>query len=200
MELAEELVFSNEVAEWSKKYLYEIRDLEVENLKVQTDSRNNYLTKLQERKQRAKDAYLDGTFTQQEYLEEKRNLEKEEMVHEAQPKNVDWYSIALESMSFSDTIKTVWKHGDISHKREVLRELKSNFVWDEQNLNVFNVSWVNTLIEQLPTVTEEINKIEQEKSLVKQGDLADFKETFPSLCGWRESNSRPLLGRQIFYH
>ena len=86
-------------------------------------------------------------------------------------------------------MKLVWENGQVQQKRELLQKLQSNFVWNEQNLNVFNAKWINTIIKYLPRVEEEINKIEQAKSLVKQGDLADFRETFPSVCGWRESST-----------
>jgi len=76
----------------------------------------------------------------------------------------------------------VWEKGQVSQKRELLQKLQSNFVWDEQNLNVFNAKWIDTIISYLPRVTEDQIKIEQAKSLVKQGSLTDLRETFPSVC------------------
>lgn len=200
LELAEQITLSDEVAEWSKKYLHEIRDIEVEDIKTQTETRNNYLKKLEERKQRAKEAYLDKVFNREEYEEEKARLEQEELSFKAQPQKVDWYSIATNLVGYAEKIKTVWEHGDIRHKRDILLEIKSNFVWNEEKLTIYNVNSINTLITGLSEGKEEINKIEQVKTLVKQGDLLEMRQSFPTLCGWGESNSRPLVGSQIFYH
>lgn len=200
LELAERITLNENLMEWSKKYIHLIKDSEVDEIKEKTKSRNNYFKKLEERKKRAKDAFLDGVFSQEEYQEEKVRLEQEEKNQKAQPKKKDWYTISSQLVSLGYEMKLVWENGQVNQKREILQKLQSNFVWNEENLNVFNTKWIDTILKHLPRVNEEQIKIEQAKSLVKQGDLADFRETFPSLCGRRESNSRPLVGSQIFYH
>ena len=200
LQLAEQISFDEKIIEWSKKYLHELRDKEVEDMRQVSVSQNNYFKKLEERKQRAKDAFLDGVFTQEEYQEEKRSIEKEEKQKKTQPQKADWYALADSLMTFSGEIRLVWEHGQVKEKRAILEKLQSNFMWDEKSLNVSNTKQVNVLIEYLPKVMDEINSIEQAKSLDKQGSLQDFRDTCPTLCGWGESNSRPLLGRQVFYH
>jgi DNA invertase Pin-like site-specific DNA recombinase len=198
--LAQKITLSKSLTEWSQKYLHEIKDKEVEFIHQASQEQENYLNKLTERKRRAKDAYLDGTFTQEEYLEEKQQLEKEESQQKSKPEKTDWYSLVSELTTLGEEIQNVWVKGTIKSKRKVLEKLKSNFVWDEQNLNVSNVKWINAIITGLIEGRDEINEIEQVKTLAKQGDLLEMRQSFPTLCGRRESNSRPLVGSQIFYH
>tara|TARA_B100001179_G_C18586990_1_gene402664 strand:+ start:205 stop:1932 length:1728 start_codon:yes stop_codon:yes gene_type:complete len=200
IELAEQITLNENLMDWSKKYINLIKDNEINEIKEKTQSRDNYFKKLEERKKRLKDGYLDGIFSQEEYREEKKKLEQEEKSEKAQPKKKDWHTLSSELVTLGHEMKLVWKDGQVKQKRDILQKLQSNFIWNEENLNVSNAKWIDTILKHLPTVQEQQIKIEQAKSLVKQGSLQDFRETFPSLCGWRESNSRPLLGRQIFYH
>ncbi len=198
--LAELIVLNKDMMNWSKKYIHILKDREIDDMKKVTESRDNYFKKLDERKRRAKDALLDGIFTQSEYKEEIINLEKEEQGKRSEPEKINWFDKMNELTTIGEELKLVMIKGDVIQKRDILHRLQSNFVWNEENLNVINEKHVETLMTGLIDGKDEINVIEHQKSLVKQGDLTEMRDAFPTLCGWRESNSRPLVGSQIFYH
>jgi site-specific DNA recombinase len=196
IKLAHQLKMSDELTFWSQKFLNEAKDEEIQAGEDITRSRKQRLQKLEDRKLRAKDAYLDGVFTQEEYMNEVTELERMHLEEKAQPQKSNWHITANNLTAIGNEIIETWKKCDIKEKREVLAKLQSNLCWDEEKLSIITPKWVNALVSMLPRVQSEINSIEPLKTLEKQYSLEDIQETFPTLCTMWEAVRTTILNEE----
>ena len=193
LSLASMIKMTPSVAGWSRKYLDEVKDTELQNLKTVSENRQRYLDSLEMKKSRAKDAFLDGIFNKEEYQTEIQKLKRLEAQERAKPLKVDWHSKLTDLTHLGDKIDKVWRRDNIKAKRAILADMSSNIHWDEKKLYFSTPKWLFAYINDLPSVHTEIQGFEQQKDLINQCDLEKLRDTFPSLCRMLENVRTNLI-------
>jgi len=182
LSIAKQIQFSPKMTQWSQKYLHLIKDMDIDRMKAVENAQEKQREQLEKRKRRAKEGYLDGFFTKEEYQAELEKLNLEELHEKAKPESVDWYSTLYSLTTLGQEIIHVWENGTTKEKRTIFTALQSNLCWDEEKLHVYKPKWLECLIEQLPAAEAEIEAIEPMKSVDKQDDYDTFRERFPTMC------------------
>ena len=141
------LTFSKEFAEWSKKYIVELKDKEINDSvfiaqKVEADK-----SKYEAKKTRLRAMLRDEQITDGEYKDDLLALNKQYAVAGDGKGRVDWFSRMNEIVDLTLCTKEVLEKGSMQAKRNILSRLGSNLVWDDENLSIYNDIAVNKLVE-----------------------------------------------------
>ena len=191
------LTFSKSLTQWSQNYLRDLKDKEVIENQAMVSSEKELKQSIQDQKQRAKEAFLNGTFTESEYKDTVHDLAHQEAKITSKKPSVDWFSKAMEMTTIGSEIGLVWKNGSIEDKREVLSKLGSNFLWDEEKLSITNTSEINTLISGYKTIQTKIKESELANTVINIREFEENQEAFPSLqTMW--DNVRTFLIKHIY--
>lgn len=204
---AKSIIFTPELAEMSKQLLSIMNGKELNKEKEHQDIQRAYTQKLEARKSRAKEAYLEGIFTKEEYEGELEKLKHEEMRQKSQPKVIDWHTLADSLTTLGNDILYIWENGSIQDKRGLLEKLQSNLCWDEEKHSIIKAKWLEPLVSGLPKLRDDFSLVEPVKSIVKQDSDGMFDNCCPSLWAmWEDIRTRiiesfrnPIATRPLQY-
>lgn len=184
LKLADCIAMDSKVTKWSQKFINEIADKELEDWREQSHRQSIAVEELQKKKDRIKEAYIDGVFNKEEYCDEIRKIDaKAALSNEIIKHKTQWKDFLYSLTNLSSEMKMVWKTGTINHKREVFKQLRSNFVWDEKNLSFYAPIWLETLILGIHSFKFKNEPIKPKNHHIKQSDLAENDTASQSL--WR---------------
>ena len=103
----ENLQFSPELVEWSKKYICEMKDKEIQDKIVITQRKSERIVELQNKKAKLRSMYQEGKFSDEEYKEDLARLEISYKDTSATFANSDWYSRLTEIINITEEISKV---------------------------------------------------------------------------------------------
>jgi DNA invertase Pin-like site-specific DNA recombinase len=166
----ENLDFSPEMVEWSKKYIHEMKEEEISR-KIVTDYRKEERKiEYQEKKTGSRAMWRDGKITEDEYNEDIEKLNRDYAdVIDSTTKKVDWYSRLIEIADLTGRVGEVLKSDNIQSKRNLLSSLGSNLVWNEEKLSIINRKEIDALINGVKRHKSEYLEFGISKSLIGQG-------------------------------
>lgn len=166
-----------QLLEWSKKYIHELKDLEVnKNLNIENDNlkRKEFYEK---KKKNATKLFIEGEIDADEKKIFLADLEIEFADLKITTTNkVDWVEKLEEILDLTSTFKDIIANGNLEAKRNVLTRLGSNWVWNDKELIINNTNTINTLISGIKKIKPIILEFGNEKALVEQG-LSDENST-----------------------
>lgn len=181
----ENLNFSPDLVEWSKKYIHEMKDNEIVRDAVISERKTERKNELQEKRAKTRAMLRDEKITQAEYDEDIKRLESEYAdVHTQKTGKVDWYARLMEITDITAGVSHVLKGEDAASKRNILSSLGSNLIWDDKNLTIINTKEVDALIAGIKRVKAEYPKFEPKNYRVNKGQnekTGDFSPAFSSL-------------------
>ena len=163
------IAFSDDIVEWSKKYIHEMKEREVSEKILFNQRKEQRKTEYQEKKARTRAMLRDGKFTQEEYDEDIKALNSEYSDVEETVTKIDWYSRLMEISNITERIATVLKSDDIQAKRNILSALGSNLVWDDENLLIINKKEIEILINGVKRIKSTYPKFEPRNYVVNKG-------------------------------
>lgn len=181
IDLGNSILLSPELTQWSQAYLSSLRDREIGDIKKIDESRSQHLEKIMKRKNRAKEAFLDGIFSKEEYQEEIEKIQLDEMREKARPKVIDWYATAQSLTTLGQEIIHIWKNGTVEDKRLLLGRLQVNHLWDEQKHRIIMPKPIKILISELSSLMYEKGLGEPVESVAKQSCYVYSLGAFPYL-------------------
>ena len=189
----ENLKLSAAMAEWSKKYLKEIKDKEVNENLVVVDNKNNLREEIKRKKKKLLNLLVDEVIGKQEYDSGIKDLDLQERdLDRNTERGIDWYSKAEQIVDLTQEFVKIMSSDDTEAKRRVLSALGSNLTWDEEKLNVINRKSIDILIHGLKTIQAEKPQFEPEKYFAVSSPNRVFDPQMITMLRGLDSNQRPI--------
>lgn len=167
--VTDNLVFSDSLLDWSKKYIHELKDKEItENILLRKDKENRK-KELEHKKHKMREMLRDEKITEDEYKTdlEMLNLQYKDL-DEIRSDN-DWYSEMLDITSLIEEIRKVIRNNTFESKRNILSRLGSNLVWNDKELSIYSKKSIEKLVEGIKRIKLEFPKFEPKNYQVPQG-------------------------------
>lgn len=176
--MKESLTLPIELCDWSKKYIYELKDKEVsENLyKVQDKEKRRADFELKKSRMRA--MWRDGKIIEEEYDQDLALLTLEYKDLQNDVNTVDWMKEMNDISDITTVIIDILANGSFEAKRNILTRLGSNLTWNDENLLIDSKKSINTFINGLKTVKPILSKFGNQKALVEQ----ELNDNSSELC------------------
>lgn len=167
--IGENLTFSQELAEWSKKYISELKDREInENVfrkqKEQTDK-----AEYEAKKSRLREMLRDQQITNDEYKSDIETLNKQYIAADTKKIAVDWYSKMNGIVDLTLCTREIFEKGSVQAKRNILSKLGSNLTWDGEKLSISNSNAINKLVEGIKRAKTISPKFEPKNYRINKG-------------------------------
>lgn len=164
-----DLTFSPSLSEWSKKYINELKDREINEKLVTHKSKEERRAEFEKHKARSREMLRDKHISLQEYNEDIASLNDRYSDINEEVKSVDWYSEMNEIVDLTQELKETLNSGSVQSQRVILSRLGSNLVWNDENLNIINRKSVNTLIKGLRLIRSNYPKFEPKNYVINKG-------------------------------
>lgn len=180
----ENLNFSQELAEWSKKYITELKDKEINDSVFRKQKQEVDKSEYENKKTRLRQMLRDEQITNEEYKTDLEDLNKKYAVVDDKKEAVDWYSKMNEIVDLTLCTKEILEKGTMQAKRNILSKLSSNLVWNEEKLSIYNSKAINKLVEGIKGIRERNPKFEPKNCVVWKGLNEKTDEFSPVFSTW----------------
>ncbi len=178
------LELSSELLSWSRKYIRELKDDELETKIALADQENNKIEDAKKRKQNVIKLMADGNLSGEDGKATLDNLNK--IINSevnGRYKEPDWFQKAMEITDLIEEFAKIMKSDDVSAKRRTFAKLGSNLTWNEEMLNIINTKWIDVLIEGLSEVKSKKEQFEPNiGGSIKQQSVPFGDGLRPMLC------------------
>ena len=183
LNIAGRITLDSSLVKWVRDFIEELADKELKNWQSIQKTKDDRKRQLSIRRKRVKDAFLDGTFTKEEFREEITGIDSEiTSLDKTVSKKDDWKFFLLSLINIGSEIQMIWKSGGVTDKRAVLTKLGLKFVWDEEILSIYAPIWLETFLKGLYAIKEKNELTKLKNPLKKKGDLSISREISPALC------------------
>jgi len=183
------LNFSEELAEWSRQYITELKDKEINETVFKKQKEQADKVEYELKKTRLRAMLRDEQISNEEYKTDLASLNKLYKKEEKE-NEVDWYSKMNKIINLTTCLKENLEKGGIKTKRLMLSELGSNLIWNDKELNIYNSIPINKLVEGIK-LAKQINPEFEPKNCVVNKGLNEKTEVFSSIF----STMLPLLDK-----
>jgi len=163
------LFFSKEFADWSRKYIIELKDKEIGKKVLLERTKDDRKIEFENKKSRLRAMLRDKQITDNEYSEDLNSLSVEYGDISIKKEDIDWYTEMNEIVDLTQELEGVLKNGTIQAKRTILSKLGSNLTWNEKILNISNKKSVNKLVNNMKMIKSEFPRFEPKTFLTAQG-------------------------------
>jgi len=174
------LNFSKELADWSKKYITELKEKEINDSVFRKQKEESDKAEYEAKKTRLRSMLRDQQITNEEYQTDLADLNKKYSFTDGKKNQVDWYSKMNEIVDLTLSTKEILQNGSIKAKRNVLSKLGSNLVWDDKNLSIYNDISINKLVEGIKGAKAKNPEFEPKNCVVFKG-LYEKTDVFSSV-------------------
>jgi site-specific DNA recombinase len=152
-QVVNELVFSPQLAAWSKQYIEELKVKELNEAIFKNRIEENSRAEFEKKKSRLRAMLRDNQITDGEYRTDLETLQHQ-YAQSVEKRSVDWYSRMNEIVDLTECMRNVLANGTVQQKRNVLSKLGSNLVWNDVELNIHNDIAVQKLIDGIKRARE----------------------------------------------
>lgn len=180
------LSFSKEFADWSKKHITELKDKEINDSIFEKQIEATNKSEYESKKARLRQMLRDEQITGEEYKSDLKDLNGKYSNVGGENKTIDWYSKMNEVVDITLCIKDVFENGGMQAKRNMLSRISSNLVWDEENLCIYNSKSINKLVEGIKGIKSKFPKFEPKNFLTDTGlneKTSDILPVFSMMLG-----------------
>ena len=178
------LTFSKDLADWSKKYITELKNKEI-NDRIFFEQKNEAdKVEYESKKTRLRAMLRDEQITNEEYKSDLEALNKKYAVGDKKQNSVDWYSQMNEIVDLTLYMSKVLESGTLQAKRNILSNLGSNLVWDDKNLFIYNRLAIEKLVNGIKLSMQVSPKFEPKINFATQGlneKTSEFSPVFSIL-------------------
>lgn len=165
----ENLTFSQELAEWSKKYITELKDREINENIFRKQKEQADKVEYEIKKSRLREMLRDQQITDDEYKTDLEALAKRYTVTSVKKEGVDWHSKMNEIVDLTLCMKEIFEKGSVRAKRNILSNLGSNLTWDGEKLSISNSNAINKLVEGIKHAKTIYQKFEPKNYHINKG-------------------------------
>ncbi|MBU4348036.1 hypothetical protein KJ671_00830 [Patescibacteria group bacterium] len=140
--------FSQDLAEWSKKYIVELKDKEINETVFRKQKQKANKEEYEAEKSRLRATLRNEFITNEEYQIDLESINKQYSINSGgEDNNIDWFSKMNEIVDLTLCTKEILEKGTIKAKRNILSKLGSNLVWDDKKLFIYNDKAINKLVD-----------------------------------------------------
>lgn len=178
----ENLLLSPVIAEWVRNHIKELKNKELEENKTLFEAQENFSNSLEKEKKKLRDMYRKDMITEEEYKSDLEEIESK--AKKSKAKNielVDWFSELNNIVDLGVDMRDIIKHGTVKEKKEFMSRFRSNLIWNEENLNVSNASWIDRYINVRKRILSEYTPFEHRNNVVNKGKNTDLTVLCPTL-------------------
>lgn len=172
------LVLPNELCEWSKRHICELKNKEVTENLYKVKDRELRLADFELKKSRLRAMWRDAKITEKEYDQDLAMLTVEYKDLQTNVTEIDWLKELNDIADITTTIIDVLSTGSYDAKRSILTKLGSRLTWDDEKLLIDSKKSINTFINGVKTVKPILSKFGNQKALVRQ----ELKDDSSELC------------------
>ncbi|MDP9249724.1 MAG: recombinase family protein [bacterium] len=181
-EFSEKFTLSPALAKWSRKYIHELRDAEVESNLIIAEGQKERLETLEKKKENYRGLLAEGMIEREEYEHDIRKINSEiEKIKDNSKKSPNWLQEAEKIVDLGLELKKIIKNGSVAAKREILSKLGSNLIWDEKELFISNTKPIQILIDGLEWSKQKNPRFEPENIVDTSEQNSDFWDIRPKM-------------------
>ena len=169
-EYAENMSFSKELADWSKKYIVELKNKELNDVIFEKEKLEFDKEKYNKGKARLREMLRDNLITDHEYQSDLSALTAKYSNLDRKTSNIDWFKEMNDIVDLTTCIQEIINSDDFNEKRNLLAKLGSNLVWNEEKLNVYSRKSIEKLVEGIKCIKSEFPEFEPKKYAMAQGE------------------------------
>ncbi|MFA5936735.1 MAG: recombinase family protein [Candidatus Paceibacterota bacterium] len=175
----ENLTFSLDFAEWSKTFITELRDKDINDSVFRQQKNEADKNEFESKKTRLRQMLRDEQITNEEYQSDLKDLNNKYSSTGKKEETKDWYSKMNNIANLLVSAKDVLKQGTMQARRNLLSELSSNLVWNEEKLSIYNSKEINKLVEGIKGIKSKFPKFEPKNYQAPQGSNEKTSEFSP---------------------
>lgn len=177
----ENLNFSKDLIDWSKKHIHEMKNKEVSENILIAQNKESRGQEFESKKSRLRGLLRDSKITDSDYEIDLKNLENEYSdIGTLGPLSIDWYKEMVEITELTQGTIEILQNGSLEAKRNILSSLGSNLVWNDEILSIYNKKSIQALTDGIKRIKSEFPKFEPKLSFAEQG-LNEKNESFDPL-------------------
>ena len=178
-----ELLLSPQLAGWVCKHINHLKDEELKANQTVFNSQESSMGLFEKEKKKLRDMYRKDMIDEDEYNLDLADLEKKycPKKNKKQEYVSDWFKELNNIVDLGVEMKNIIEHGTIKEKKEVMSRFRSNLIWNEENLNVSNVSWVNKYIKGRKRILSKYPSFEPRNNVANKGKNTDLTVLCPTL-------------------
>jgi hypothetical protein len=167
--ISENLSFSNSLLDWSKQYIHELKDKEIEENVLIRKDKEKRKEEFERKKYKMRGMLRDSSITNEEYSQDLEFLKNEYNDLEEKAEDLNWYSEMIGITDIIKNINNVIENGTFESKRNILSLAGSNLVWNDEKLSIYSKKSINILVEGIKRIKSEYPEFEPNKYVVPQG-------------------------------
>jgi len=177
----ENLEIAPPFVEWSKKYLYELKDKDVELNRAKFAQKKIKGENATRRKQKILQLMADEQITPEDGRSALDELNKAITSSKHSEPEINWFDQAIDIADLISEFVETMNSDSVTAKRELLSRLGSNLLWNEEKLSIVNTKWVDALIDGVNEARLEMARFEPKNNLAVYRKTDDFTSVCPSL-------------------
>ena len=191
-----QLAILPEFKDWALEVLQENHGQEIEERTKLYESQTSALLEAQKQLDKLVDMYIRELIGEADYKERRAKLqdyvaEQTLRLKETQQRAANWIQLTEQVFNFACYARIAFANGDLQTKKEILTALGQNYSLTDGKLTILLNSWLIPIVEQLPSIEAEYNRLEPTGNRLDKRQ----KEAFASPCllvrGRRDLNSQP---------
>lgn len=195
--IQENFILPPSLAEWSRKYISELKDSDLEDTLILEMNYKNEKVKYEEEKARAREMLRDQFITNEEYKMDIERIDNKYnfLNKKSDPNNVDWLSKLNQIIDLNQSILNILENGTFIEKREALFSLGTNLTLKDKNLYFSWDKSIETLISGLNLIKSELRQYEPKITIDNIGlkeKTDEFSPVFSTMLRGQGSNLRPI--------
>lgn len=164
----ENLNFSPAFAEWSKQFIVELKNKEINDKVFYEEQSKKDQEEFERKKRRLREMLRDEQIEEEDYKQDMKSLNERYANLEKKENQVNWFEKMNEIVEVGLSAKEILEKGSIEIKRNLLFNLGSNLVWNEEKLFIYNKKSIEKLIKGLNEIKVKIPEFEPKNNVVWQ--------------------------------
>ncbi|MCF7864989.1 MAG: recombinase family protein [Candidatus Pacebacteria bacterium] len=177
----ENVQLSPSLVEWSKKYLHELKDKDIELQQAMTTHAKDEVETAEKRKKKIIEMMADGALSPADGKVSLEELNKTILSSSRRKVDASWFDTAINIADLTKEFVDIMQSDNINSKREVLSRFGSNLIWDEEKVSIINTKWMDILIQGLKEAKLKNPQFEPRNYDVDKGKTDVFASVCPNL-------------------
>jgi site-specific DNA recombinase len=170
---------------WIKQSINVLHDEELETRKVLMQKAEQELKALEKKKIKLKKLFLNEVIEYETFKSDIQDLELSIRQKTNQSEYTEnWHEQIHKLFETLHNFKEIIQKGTYSDKKELLKILSSNLIWNEKNLSISNAKWLNTYIKGRKSILHEFQQFEPENLVEFKGLNCVLDVHCPSMLRW----------------
>jgi len=181
----ESLHLSDELHNWSKLHLSQLKNSALEEQKTSSEARAKQRGKLTQKKKRVREMYALELISKEEFETDYREIEKQEQDYDKSINHFkDYYSELDNLLNLCASFIKIMKNGSQKEKKELFSRFPSNLVWNEQKLSIYKPKWLKAFEKGRKMILLKYGSVEPENQPINKGKNTDKSVLCPTLLRW----------------